>query len=49
MGERKCNFVCYYLDASGKCGEIGGDCIRCMCENWMDCDLCRTDRDECRE
>ena len=49
MEKKKCNFSCCYLDTVGGCEEIGGECIGYMCENWMDCDLCQTDRDECRE
>lgn len=49
MERKKCNFVCDRLADTGDCEEIGGECIGYMCENWMACDLCRTDLDDCLE
>lgn len=49
MEEKRCIFDCKYIDASGECEAIGGECIGDMCECWEDCGVCCADRDRCRE
>lgn len=39
-------FECQYLDESGECEPMAGECIGDMCENWKDCGSCGN-REEC--
>lgn len=37
---KECMFKCEYLDETGECEPIQGECIGDMCENWKDCASC---------
>ena len=36
-----CDFECKYLDDSGECEPMDGECIGDLCDSWEECAACR--------
>lgn len=36
-----CDFECKYLDDSGECEPMGGECIGDLCDSWEECAACQ--------